>query len=128
MSQYLLDTNAISAYFADDKPLLEILEKADEIFLPSIALGELYYGAEKSSRKNDNLQRIELLSLRMVILDCNKDSARIYGRLKLQLQQKGRPIKDNDVWIAAIGIQYQLTVVTRDKHFGYVDDLKAIAW
>ena len=41
---------------------------------------------------------------------------------------KGRPIPENDIWIAAIALQYDLTLITRDTHFGEVDNLKVESW
>lgn len=48
--KYLLDTNIIIALFADDIVVKENLIQADEVFIPSIAIGELCYGAKKSGR------------------------------------------------------------------------------
>ena len=42
--RYLLDTSAIIALFANDARITEALSAADQVFVPSIALGELYYG------------------------------------------------------------------------------------
>ncbi len=44
----LLDTNIIIGIFANDLSVINSLAKANEVFVPSIALGELYYGAQKS--------------------------------------------------------------------------------
>lgn len=43
-------------------------------------------------------------------------------------QRKGRPIPNNDIWLAAIAIQHDLTLVTRDAHFGEVDTLRVQRW
>jgi tRNA(fMet)-specific endonuclease VapC len=45
----LLDTNIVIALFADDSAVKENLVKTDEIFIPSIVIGELNYGARKSA-------------------------------------------------------------------------------
>lgn len=47
--KYLLDTNAVIQLFAEDKVFLNWLKKALKIYIPSIVLGELYYGAQKSA-------------------------------------------------------------------------------
>jgi tRNA(fMet)-specific endonuclease VapC len=41
---------------------------------------------------------------------------------------KGKPIPENDIWIAAIAEQHQLTLVTRDSHFQHVDGLVIEQW
>lgn len=48
--RFLLDTNIVIAIFADDKSVMEALELAQEVFVPIIALGELYYGAQNPTR------------------------------------------------------------------------------
>jgi tRNA(fMet)-specific endonuclease VapC len=44
------------------------------------------------------------------------------------LRLKGRPIPENDVWIAAIALQHDLTLITRDMHFGEIENLKTAVW
>ena len=44
---YLLDTNIVIALFAQDANVLKKLSVTSQIFIPSIVLGELYYGANK---------------------------------------------------------------------------------
>ncbi|MBN1284239.1 MAG: PIN domain-containing protein [Anaerolineae bacterium] len=50
------------------------------------------------------------------------------GEIKNELQAKGRPIPENDIWIAAIAKQHDLTLATRDAHFGAVDGLQTETW
>lgn len=54
--RYLLDTNVIIALFAGEEAVRENLASAEEIFLSSIAIGELYFGARKSTRVTENLR------------------------------------------------------------------------
>jgi tRNA(fMet)-specific endonuclease VapC len=56
------------------------------------------------------------------------ETARQYGLIRADLAQKGRPIPDNDVWIAAIAIEYNLVLVTRDTHFENIDKLSIERW
>lgn len=108
--------------------MIDQFDQAEEILLPSIVLGELAFGARKSSHASENLARIDDLSQQVVILDCDGDTARQYGAIKNALRLKGRPIPDNDIWIAAIARQYHLTLVTRDTHFVEIDDLLSETW
>lgn len=125
---YLLDTNIVIAFFSGEPAVIAQFDQADEILLPSIVLGELVFGARKSSRAVENLARIEDLSRQVVVLNCDGDTARQYGTIKNTLRLKGHPIPDNDIWIAAMARQYQLTLVTRDAHFAEVDDLSSRIW
>ena len=62
------------------------------------------------------------------MLPCNTDTARIYGDIKNSLKEKGQPIPENDIWIAAIAQQYTLTLATKDIHFEAVENLKVEIW
>ena len=62
------------------------------------------------------------------ILPVTETTAKHYGVIKNELKQQGRLIPENDIWIAAIAQEYDLTLVTRDKHFSHVQGLKVEAW
>lgn len=51
----LLDTNIVIALFAGEVAVQQRLTESGEVFVPSIVLGELYYGARKSTRVTENL-------------------------------------------------------------------------
>ena len=125
--RYLLDTNIIIALFADEAVVKDNLARAEEIFVPSIAVGELYFGARKSGRIKENLARIDEFVARNVVLGCDSDTARHYGDIKNALRLKGRPLPENDIWIAAIAFQHTLTLITRDTHFDEIAGLKVEA-
>lgn len=122
--RYLLDTSILIALLADETTVKEKLSQADEVLIPSIAIGELYYGAWKSQRTRENLARIDELAGESVVLGCGIRTARRYGEIKHALRMKGRPIPENDLWIAAIALEHALTLATRDAHF---DDVAALA-
>jgi tRNA(fMet)-specific endonuclease VapC len=126
--RYLLDTNIIIALFADEVAVRNSLENADEVFISSIAIGELCYGAVKSVRSQENLERIHQLVANSTVLGCDVKTARYYGEVRNQLRLKGRPIPENDIWIAAISLQHHLTLVTRDAHFQEIDNLPIVVW
>jgi tRNA(fMet)-specific endonuclease VapC len=56
------------------------------------------------------------------------ETARQYGEVKNRLRLKGRPLPENDVWIAALALQHDLILVTRDAHFQEVENLQPVAW
>lgn len=51
-----------------------------------------------------------------------------YASLRLELKKIGRPIPEHDIWIAAICLEYNVTLLSRDGHFDYIPDLKLINW
>jgi tRNA(fMet)-specific endonuclease VapC len=126
--KFLLDTNIVIAVFAADPAVLSHLAQVAEVYVSSIVLGELYFGAQHSGRMQQNLARIDAYGAGNVVLDCDTDTARQYGLIKKQLRAKGRPIPENDIWIAAIARQWSLTLATRDAHFGEVEKLQIELW
>ncbi len=126
--KFLLDTNAVIALWSNDRSLQAILSTADLVSLPCIVVGELYFGARKSARAEANPARIEEFVGRMAIERCDAITAKHFGRIKDSLRQRGRPIPDNDVWIAALTEQYGLTLLTRDDHFKEIGGLPVRSW
>jgi len=126
--RYLLDTNIIIALFADEEIVKDNLAQASEVFIPSIVIGELYYGARKSRRVEKNLARVDELVAGSTVLMCDAETARQYGEVKNKLRLKGRPLPENDVWITALTLQHALILVTRDAHFQEVENLQTVAW
>ncbi len=126
--RFLLDTNIIIAIFAEEPAVVQRVAAAEQVFVPAIALGELYYGARKSARAEANIARVDEFATAAAVLACDAVTARQYGRIKDDLRAKGRPIPENDIWIAAVASQNGLTVVSRDDHFAEVADLAIEVW
>ena len=126
--RYLLDTNIIIGILASDSAITSNLRTANEIFVPSVVLGELYYGAQNSAQVANNLVRIEQLRSANTVLSCDGVTARHYGEIKATLKRAGMPIPENDIWIAAVAKQHALTLVSRDQHFESITTLVTEVW
>ncbi len=126
--KYLLDTNIVIALFSDEVAVQERARNAAVVALAPPIIGELYYGAQKSGRVAENLHRIDNFVQRNAFFPCDLETAQWYGIVKDQLRRKGRPMPDNDVWIAAIAMQRGLILVTRDSHFDEVESLQTERW
>lgn len=100
----LLDTNAVIALFRDDLSVKNKLRDADDVFLPSIVLGELLYGALRSGRKEENSARCRRFAVANVVLSCDAATAEEYALIEVGLRRRGTPIPDNDVWVAALAL------------------------
>jgi tRNA(fMet)-specific endonuclease VapC len=127
-NKFLLDTNIIAAWFNGEPEIADKIQKAREINIPIIAVGELYFGALYSTQVQKNSKRIEELTMYYNVLLVDRETTKVYGKIKAALRKKGKPIPENDIWIAAIAQQNSLTVVTRDKHFDIITGLKLVAW
>jgi tRNA(fMet)-specific endonuclease VapC len=126
--RFLLDTNIVIALFANEAIVKNNLSQASEVFIPSFVIGELCYGARKSGRVQVNLAKVDELVANSTVLGCDAETARQYGEVKNKLRLKGRPLPENDVWIAALARQHDLILVTRDAHFQEVENLQTVAW
>lgn len=62
------------------------------------------------------------------VLKSDADTGKYYGSIKKELKEKGKPIPENDIWIIALAIQYNMKVVSRDNHFENVKNLQLIKW
>ena len=124
----LLDTNIIIAFLGGDLQVQERLDAVSELLLPLVVLGELYYGAVHSGRPQQNAAEVERFARSCVVLGIDVETAQLYGSIKAELRRKGRPIPENDLWIAACARQHDLVLVTRDRHFNQVAGLLTEAW
>ena len=79
---YLLDTNIIIGLFANEPSIVEKIKSVTAIiFIPSIVLGELFYGAEQSSKKDENRKRIDELAKVSLIVECDLQTARQFLKM-----------------------------------------------
>ena len=125
----VLDTN-IYCDFAEGLPdtVNAIATHGEYIFIPSIVMGELSFGFVNGSRQQFNEKKLQQIinRLKIEIIDVNKDVARRYAIIYLSLVKKGAKIPINDVWIAACCMEVGGTLLTRDKHFEFVDQIESI--
>jgi hypothetical protein len=73
--RFLLDTNVVIALLEGDQKVMAMLERAPEVFIPAIVLGELFFGAAKSVRRSENAARVERFAAgtpdpRKRLMDC----------------------------------------------------------
>jgi tRNA(fMet)-specific endonuclease VapC len=96
--------------------------------LPVIVLGELMAGFAKGKerRSNENKLRRFLNKPATGILLLDEDTAAFYGEISNTLRKQGTQIPTNDLWIAALALQHDLTLDTRDQHFQHVPGLKLV--
>lgn len=88
----------------------------------------LLNGARRSTRKEQNEQAVRALTLSMRVVPCDETVCDRYARIKVQLAIAGRPIPENDLWIAACAVAADATLVTRDAHFSAIDGLRCEEW
>ncbi len=124
----ILDTNALSAW-AEGIPAVEApLRSADRLVVPSIVLGEYYFGIRQSSHRRRYEDWLRHYLPLTAIATINHATASVYADIRLELKRAGNPIPSNDAWIAAIARQHVLPVLSNDAHFDAVEQLQRIAF
>ena len=101
-----------------------LLSSVSEHLLPAPVVGELRYGALNSRKAAENLAKVTSLVSRCVVLNVTLATAEVYAELRLALRPKGKPIPENDLWIAALCVEHQVPLAASDAHFDVIDDLK----
>ena len=124
----ILDTNALSAWAEGRRGAELPLRSADRLVVPSIVLGEYWFGIRQSRhrrRYEDWLARyLPLTEIAMV----TSGTADAYADIRLELKRQEAPIPPNDVWVAALARQHSLAVLSNDRHFDAVDGVRRIAF
>lgn len=124
----ILDTNALSALFGGDRSIAQALEEEDRHHLPVIVIGEYRYGLTRSRDRGRLGRLLDLLIHHSIVLPIEVETTAHYAALREELRLMGRPIPENDLWIAALARQHDLPVVTRDDHFDHVPGLRRVNW
>ena len=130
--RYMLDTN-ICIYVIKHKPE-KVLRKLqtihpEDVCISSVTYAELVHGVEKSAAVEKNRLALSMLLANMEILDFDAQAADCYGKIRSDLEKKGRPIGPLDMMIAGHGQSLGYTVVTNNvKEFSRVSALRIENW
>lgn len=123
-----LDTNRYTDFARGVDEAVAAIKNAQEIALPLIVLAELragFFGGSRPQTNEQNLIRF-LGSPRVRVLYPDDATTHHYSRLYVQLRKQGTPIPTNDLWIAALVVQHDLTLFARDKHFDNIRQIPRI--
>ena len=124
----ILDTNALSAFAEEDPDLFAILRPSREVMLPVIVLGEYRAGITRSRHRSRYENWLEGLLADCGVLDINQETSRHYAAVVLELRHIGKPIPANDLWIAALCRQHNLSLLSKDRHFDTVSGIHRLDW
>lgn len=118
-----MDTNVVIELIRRSSQAHQRLRPDATVYVPIIVLGELFHGAFNSNDPEKGLAEVERLAASTKILVCDLGVSRSYGQIRHALWRKGKPLPENDIWIAATAQTHGLPVVTRDRHFDEVEGL-----
>jgi tRNA(fMet)-specific endonuclease VapC len=126
---HLLDTNVVIGILRGNRQIISRLNRHSpaDLFIPSITLHELYYGAFRSERSAKALRDVDQLAF--TVLDFGPEDARLAGNIRYLIAKAGQPIGPMDVLIAGQALARDLTLVTRNtREFGRVEGLRVENW
>ena len=124
-----IDTCAYSKLGLRPRELVDCIDEAEVIYLPSIVMGELFAGFSLGKREKENREELirfcDLPAVEVVPIDAA--IADRYGILVKMLRMQGTPIPTNDIWIAAAAFETGSRIVTYDSHFNCIPGILIVA-
>ena len=126
----VVDTNAYVALCSGNARVLELLESAEQVHVPTIVIGELMSGFFHAGKREANVAGLDrfLEKPGVSTLDINRDIAEKYALLTKHLKAAGTPLPTHDVWVAAGALSLGAAVLTRDTLFEKIMGLDVIGF
>jgi tRNA(fMet)-specific endonuclease VapC len=131
MADYLLDTNHATHLLGGSANLLRRVAGATHgvaFGISMTVLGELFYAAYASQRREDNLRAVRAFAADSLIWPYDEAAAEEFGRIQAEQKTKGRPIPSADAQIAAVARLHSLIVLSADHHIQFLNNLTVENW
>ncbi len=124
----VVDTNALSDFFKNEPGIVATITSATKVSVPAIVIGEYKYGIYGGTRRRHNLGLLEqfIANNDVSILEVGATTAEHYAQLRAYLRKNGTPIPVNDLWIAALCVQHDLPLLTRDADFDHLPQVQLV--
>ena len=123
--RFVVDTNKYTDFARNDPDTVIAFRQASEIFFPFIVLGELRSGFQLGGKGLSNERTlISFLNLPGIqVISGDEQTSFFYATIQTGLRKRGTPIPTNDIWIAALTLQHDLILYTRDAHFQLIPEI-----
>ena len=120
-----LDTSRYVDFCRGVPEVVAILEHAEAVYLPFVVVGELRAGFAVGTRGPKNERTLRRFQMRpgVSMLLADEQTTHHYAAVYRQLRVQGTPIPTNDLWIAALVLQHDLSLYARDQHFDHLPQL-----
>ena len=128
LSRFVLDTSAYSHFKRGESVVVELIDAAEWIGVPSIVLGELWTGFLLGRRARENERELSEFLANPAVEEVTIDAhvARVYAEIVVSLRQIGTLLPINDIWIAACAANSGASVLTYDDHFRHIQRIGSI--
>jgi len=124
----ILDTNAVSAFAEGNRSVRERIAASPGPYLPVIVIGEYRFGLLGARDKERRLAWLHELTRHWTVLEISADTAATYADIRQALKERATQIPSNDVWIAALARQHNLSILSSASHFDRVAGIRRVAW
>jgi tRNA(fMet)-specific endonuclease VapC len=128
--RYLLDTDTVSYALRGKGDVAAKIKtrRPSELCMSAITLAELRFGADrKGSRKLHGL--IDVFAGAIEVAPFDEGAATEFGRIGSLLAERGTPIGEFDILIAAHAVALRCTLVSNNtRHFSKVSGLSLENW
>jgi hypothetical protein len=128
LSRYVLDTSAYSHFKRGSPEIVDLIDTAEWIGVPSVVLGELWAGFLLGRRARENENELHEFLANPAVEEVSVDArvARLYAEIVVSLREIGTPLPVNDIWIAACAAAAGASVLTYDDHFRHIRRIGSI--
>ncbi len=125
-----LDTSAYSQFKRGDGQVVELIDHADWVGLPTVVMGELWLGFLLGNRFRQNETELAAFVANPSVetLAVDEEVARIYAEIVVDLRKAGTPLPTNDIWVAATAVRAGASVITYDAHFSKIKRVASIVF
>lgn len=130
MKSYLLDTSIIISYLQGKDDTVKLLNETDgELTSSYLCLAELYEGINRVRNKLELEKNItDFFKSLSEMYTVDEKVAKQFGEIRAKLKAGGQVIEGIDIFIAAICLVYDLTLITHNvKHFSRIENLKILS-
>lgn len=124
----LLDSSVVIPHLRGTFDISTKVSSDELLFLSLTVLGELYKGMLKSAHPEKSGLMLDKFLRTVALLNPDVDTAMHYARISDNLRRAGKPIPENDIWIAAMAVEYAMPLATRDAHFSHITGLQLLRW
>ena len=128
--EYMLDTNTVSYFLKGEERVTErvVNTPVESLCISSITKAELFFGLARRPEATNLRRLVDEFLLRVEVLAWDSEVAEVYGRMRANLQNRGRQIKSHDMLIAAHALTVGVVLVTSDSEFHWIEKLQTRDW
>lgn len=122
---YLIDTDICIQFMRNEKNVVDLISRLDNINISIITLSELFFGIYNSKNVERHKKALADFLTNVSVLNVDFSVANNFGKIKAKLKNKGAFIGNFDMINAAFALIYDFVLITRNiKHYEKIEGIK----